>query len=175
MQGRVITAGNRAGRSDPHIRQVQGSVLCRLRGKIPLQHPPRSKRSPHLLVSTTRITHGYARGPWPGSQSEDPHVVIAPAQTETSPVDSRQFAAPGRAGVGLYPIEASHPLVDSSTPRHGPRGWLVGMSPPSARVAPRGATVTAVTTRAAAQRGMTALGLAVERSKAPYFLLGPYS
>ena len=39
MQGRVITAGNRAGRSDPYIRQVQGSVHCRLRGKIPLQHP----------------------------------------------------------------------------------------------------------------------------------------
>ena len=80
MQGRVITAGNRAGRSDPHIHQVQGSVLCRLRGKIPLQHPPRSKRSPHLLVSAARITHGYARGPWPGSRCEDPHVVIAPAR-----------------------------------------------------------------------------------------------
>ena len=41
--GRVITVGNLSGRSDPHIRLVQGSVLCRLRGKIPLQHPPRSK------------------------------------------------------------------------------------------------------------------------------------
>ena len=37
MQGRVITVGNLAGRSDPHIRLVQGSVLCRLRGRIPLQ------------------------------------------------------------------------------------------------------------------------------------------
>ena len=42
--------------------------------------------------------------------------MIAPAQTETSPVGSYQLAAPGRAGVGLYPIEAGHPSVDSSTP-----------------------------------------------------------
>ena len=108
--------GNRTVHSDPHIHQVQGSVLSRQRGKIPLQHPPRSKRSPHLLVSAARITHGYARGPWPGSRCEDPHVVIAPAQTETSPVGSHQLAAPGRAGVGLYPIEAGRPSVDSSMP-----------------------------------------------------------
>ena len=116
MQGRVITVGNRAGRSDPHIHQVQGSVLCRLRGKIPLQHPPRSKRSPHLLVSAARITHGYARGLWPGSRSEDPHVVIAPAQPEMLSAGPCQLAAPGRAGVGLYPIVASRPVADSSTP-----------------------------------------------------------
>ena len=116
MQGRVITAGNRAGRSDPYIRQVQGSVHCRLRGKIPLQHPPRSKRSPHLSVSAIHITHGYARGLWPGSRSEDPHVVISPAQPKMPSVGSCQLAAPGRAGVGLYPIEASQPEFDSSTP-----------------------------------------------------------
>ena len=118
MQGRVITVGNRTVHSDPHIHQVQGSVLCRLRGKIPLQHPPRSKRSPHLLVSAARITHGYARGLWPGSRIEDPHVVIAPApaQPETFSIGSCQLAAPGRAGVGLYPIVAGRPAFDSSTP-----------------------------------------------------------
>ena len=42
--------------------------------------------------------------------------MIAPAQTETSPVGSYQLAAPGRAGVGLYPIEAGRPSVDSSMP-----------------------------------------------------------
>ena len=68
MQGRVITAGNRAVRSDPHIRQVQGSVLCRLRGKIPLQQ---TRTTSHAVFNPFQmgfslagagIPHGVAPG-----------------------------------------------------------------------------------------------------------------
>ena len=51
MQGRVITAGNRAVRSDPHIRQVQGSMLYRLRGKIQLYHYSISQTTGRLLMA----------------------------------------------------------------------------------------------------------------------------